>query len=346
MELVICPTCASVTNAAFDETAVGYDGDYENSQLFSGTFRAFAAELAEQLVVGHGLQGRPVVEVGSGKGEFLAMLAQAGAGSATGYDPTYGGEIDHLDPELDIRLVRTMFDSSTVEQVPALVCARHVLEHLPDPVAMLDSVRSALAGDPSCLLYVEVPDADFTFTASGLWDIIYQHCTYFSPVSLGFVAELGGFEVAALRSVFGGQFLALEARPGTSASAPAAAPVAEVERVLEDRARFAREYRATVERWQERLSGWQDAGRTSALWGAGAKGVTFLNLVGSDIDVVVDLNDRKHGRHLPGTGHEVLAPGALAQFRPDVVVVMNAAYEDEIRRDLEDMGVSPEIVLV
>ncbi len=345
MELVVCPSCAAVTNAAFDDSAVSYDGDYENSQLFSGTFRSFATDLAQRLVVGHGLQGRPVVEVGSGKGEFLAMLAEAGAGTATGYDPTYGGEVDHLDPELDVRLVTTMFDSSTVGEVPALVCARHVVEHLLDPVAMLESIRSALAGDPHCLLYVEVPDADFTFTSSGLWDIIYQHCTYFSSVSLGHVAELAGFDVVDLRSVFGGQFLALEARPSAAPNRPATPPGAEVERSLERRADFAGRYRSTVETWQERLGAWHDAGRTSALWGAGAKGVTFLNLVGSTVDAVVDLNDRKHGRHLPGTGHRVLAPSDLAAVRPDVVVVMNAAYEDEIRHDLSVMGLDPEIVL-
>lgn len=345
MELVLCASCATVTNAAFDERLVAYDGAYENSQLFSPTFRSYAAGLADRLIRDHGLSGGHVVEVGSGKGEFLAMLAEAGAGSATGYDPTYGGEVDHLDPSLGVRLVRTMFDASTVQESPALICSRHVLEHVADPVAMLRSLRDAVAGDPSCLLYVEVPDAAYTFTPSGVWDIIYQHCSYFSDVSLGHVAAAAGFRVTDLRSVFEGQFLSLEARPSTPQRPVLPPDPARVATTVAGLLAFADSYRSIVDDWGERLGRWSSEGRRCVLWGGGAKGVTFLNLVGSGIEAVVDLNVRKQGRFLPGTAHEVLAPDALRAIAPDVVVVMNPAYEAEIRHDLAMLGLSPEIAL-
>lgn len=345
MDLVLCRRCATVTNRSFDPQLVPYDGDYENSQLFSGTFRRYAVELAERLVADHELRGRPVVEVGCGKGEFLAMLATAGAGSATGYDPTYGGEVDHLDPTLGIRLVRTMFDETTVIERPSLVCSRHVLEHVVDPVGMLASIRSAVHVDRSCILYVEVPDAAFTFTPSGLWDLIYQHCSYFSAVSLERVARSAGFEVLDLRSVFGGQFLSLEARPSASPASVSDLD-GEVERTVELLAGFAAAYPELVNRWRERISGWVAAGRRVALWGGGAKGVTFLNLIGASVDAVVDVNVRKQGRFLPGTGHRVLPPSALSDAPPDVVIVMNAAYEAEIRTSLSEIGLAPEVVLV
>ena len=58
---------------------------------------------------------------------------------------------------------------------------------------------------------------------------------------------------------------------------------------------------------------------------------------------VVDINPHKHGKFLAGTGHEIVAPEALARIRPDCVVIMNRIYSDEIRADLERLGLRPEI---
>lgn len=345
VDLVLCPTCASVSNAAFEPDLVPYDGDYENSQLFSPKFRDYATDLARRLVSDHDLASKPVVEVGSGKGEFLAMLAEAGVGRATGYDPTYGGEIDDADPSFDIRLLRTNFDQSTVEEPPGLVCMRHVLEHLADPVEVLTSIRSAVRGDPTCVLYVEVPDAAFTFTRAGLWDVIYQHCSYFSAVSVEFVMHRAGFGAIDVQSVFDGQFLAVEGRP-TDLTERTHDLAEQVERTLAALRPFAGEYRQLVEQWRERIDTWQGDGRTVALWGGGAKGVTFLNSVAGHIDAVIDVNPRKQGRYLPGTGHEVIGPDSLSGVTPSVVIVMNAAYEAEIRKSLADLGLKPEIAVV
>ena len=42
---------------------------------------------------------------------------------------------------------------------------------------------------------------------------------------------------------------------------------------------------------------------------------------------------------MPGTGHEIVPPAALVDLDPNLVVVMNPAYEDEIRATLADLGV-------
>jgi hypothetical protein len=47
---------------------------------------------------------------------------------------------------------------------------------------------------------------------------------------------------------------------------------------------------------------------------------------------------------MPGSGHEIVAPAALTEIRPDLVVAMNPAYADEIGRDLQRLGVRAEVV--
>lgn len=338
VRLAGCERCGTVYNADFDPDIVPYDGHYENSQFFSARFRAYAQDLAARLVHDHHLAGRHVIEVGSGKGEFLAELARAGVGRATGFDPSYEGEIDALGLE-HVELVPEKYGPGSVVDPGAVVC-RHVLEHLTDPIAFLADIRAAMAED-SPVLYVEVPNRGVTFSEAGLWDVIYQHCSYFDERSLRWVAEAAGFEVLRSGTAFDGQFLFVEATPrpaGADRTPPSGPPSSDHDAAgIED---FASLYERVVGTWRARLASWKQEGRSVALWGGGAKGVTFLNLVDATaVDEVIDVNPRKQGSYLPGTGHRVISPAELAERPVDEVVVTNAAYLDEIVAQLAALGV-------
>ena len=71
-----------------------------------------------------------------------------------------------------------------------------------------------------------------------------------------------------------------------------------------------------------------------AIWGAGAKGATFVNIVDPDASLVtclVDVNPRKQGRSVAGTGHAGVAPDQLTPKGVATVIIMNPNYETEIR---------------
>jgi hypothetical protein len=78
-------------------------------------------------------------------------------------------------------------------------------------------------------------------------------------------------------------------------------------------------------------------------WGAGAKAVTFLNIVdpGDVISHVVDINPRKTGRFVPGSGQEIVEPNALRELRPQMILLMNAIYRDEIGSAVRALGLDP-----
>jgi hypothetical protein len=83
------------------------------------------------------------------------------------------------------------------------------------------------------------------------------------------------------------------------------------------------------------------------LWGAGSKGVSFLStldLTTDDVPYVVDLNPHKIGTFIAGTGQEIVAPDFLSDFRPDVVIIMNPVYRQEITQKLAALGLSPGIL--
>lgn len=338
LDLVACTGCGHVANAAFDPELVDYGEEYDASLHHSATFREFASSLARRLVEDRGVRGRHVVEIGSGKGDFLEELCRLGGNTATGYDPT----VQHDRRIPGVRLVADYFrPGQDLEDYDLLVC-RHVLEHLESPADLLRAVRAS--APEQSLLYLEVPSAEFNFGPEGMWDCIYPHVSYFSTTSLEALVRRCGFTVDRAGEAFGGQFLWVEVRPGVPESAPAGGAVLEHLERLET---FREHWAENVSRWRRTIDDRAARGDRLALWGAGSKGVTFLNAVDEAARLsVVDLNPNKWGRYLPGTGHLIEEPRSLVERPVATVLITNPVYRDEIAAELRDMGVQADVVSV
>lgn len=69
------------------------------------------------------------------------------------------------------------------------------------------------------------------------------------------------------------------------------------------------------------------------VWGAGAKGVSFVNILDPDgqyIDALVDINKDKHGRYSPLSAHVVISPEEFLKRPNGCVYIMNGNYKEEI----------------
>lgn len=344
LDLRFCESCGHLWNAAFAPDRVTYDAEYENSLHYSARFQAFARALAADLAARHGLAGGTVVEIACGKGDFLGLLREAGAARAVGFDPSFEPDRHGEVPGVEVR--RELFTAATAGDLSCdLLCCRHALEHMADPVDFLRLIHGALAGSPAAPVYLEVPNGFWTLRDLGVWDLIYEHPQYFSARSLATAMARAGFAPEAVDEAFGGQFLGCRA---VRRDGPVAAPRTDLADPAALGARFDAAARERRGAWAERLAGWRREGRRAVLWGAGSKGVTFLNVLGAGEEIagVVDINPHKQGRYVPGTGHPVLAPDAVAAVDPVAVVVMNPLYRDEIGADLAARGCRPELLTV
>lgn len=346
IELAICHSCGMIANAVFDPALVSYDPRYDNSLHFSSRFQSYAEMLARRLIQTYDLKDKTVIELGCGKGDFLELLCQLGEVRGIGFDPTYVGNGDASSAARNMFVVRDVFSEKYSHLDCSLVCCRHTLEHISHPVTFLQTVRRAI-GQRKTPLFFEVPNAWYMLREGSVWDVIYEHCSYFSAPSLARLFRQCRMTVDEVREDYGDQFLCLHATTANGSAVESGSEQEAVLRIVNAAANFGKAYREKVSVWKERLQLYQHQGKRAVIWGAGAKGVTFLNAVGdSGIEYAVDLNPRKHSRFIPGTSQQVVSPAFLREYRPEVVLVMNPMYREEITNHTLSLGFAPEVLTV
>jgi SAM-dependent methyltransferase len=342
LDFAVCNACGFVCNRAFNLSLLSYGEDYDNTQSCSAYFDAYLDALVRHLVEKCGLHDCTIVEVGCGKGQFLRKLVDyPGANNrGFGFDPSYVGPDIQLDGRLQFR--RCYYDDTCTDVRADAVICRHVIEHVPQPLALLRSVRAALAQAPQAKVFFETPCVEWILRHRVVWDFFYEHCSLFSAASLRSAFEQAGFAVNRVDTLFNGQYLWLEAQPDTGPLLPIQAPPDTVALALA----YGAEEQRLRQLWLARLHSLRAHGKI-ALWGAGAKGATLANLLDPDgtlIDCVIDINPRKQGRYLPGTGHPIVAPAELPRRGVLQAILMNPNYRQENLQLLAQAHIALELI--
>lgn len=350
LDLAFCADCGFIHNPHFEEEKTEYSGRYEETQGFSRTFSAFHKNLAEGLIEKHDLHGKTVLEIGCGKGEFLVLMAELAGATGVGVDPVV--HLDRIDSEAAERLTfhKEFYDADKHGGRPVdFVACKMTLEHIPNVHEFLSEIRRGLGDQREAVVFIQVPEAMRILREIAFEDIYYEHCSYFTPGSLARAFRAAGFDVHDLNVEYGDQYLTIEAKVAAAdpAAAPAPLPIEDDLAELKQRiAEFPARVAAKTAEWRALIDAAKARGETIALWGSGSKAVAFLTTLGvaDEIAAVVDINPYKRGAYMPRTEQQIVAPQDLAEIRPDLVIVMNRIYEDEIAKDLREIGLEPRLV--
>lgn len=340
--LAFCERCGFIQNVRFDPEIVDYSMPTEESQAFSNRFNVFASALADDLVARLGLEGRSLLELGCGKGDFLRLMVDRGMKPALGIDPGFLPNRDEFGPDVEFR--RDWFGPSDTHLTADLVISRHLMEHVPNVKEFFGWIAESASRTKGSMVFTEVPDTARVLREGAFWDVYHEHCSYFTLGSLARSLRQVGMSVTRLEYGFDGQYLLAESSLWESDAVPSREDTPEeIGKLVES---FAVEAEAGVDRWRDRIRSVAASGEKVAIWGGGSKAVAFLSSLGvSDVDVV-DINPHKQGTWLPGTRVQIREPGDLEEIQPTLVIPMNPVYVDEIRRDLDVMGLSPKLIPV
>ncbi len=344
LRIAACRTCGFVFNAAFDPSLIDYDVRYENDQGNSPAFSAHMRAMADRIL--DGLTGRAdiaVVEIGCGQGRFLAALGGRAGGRvsmAIGYDPAWRGGA--IPPH--VRIEAQAFDAAAIRRLAHpidVILTRHVIEHLADPVGFLSDIRNALPTAWNGRLFLETPSLEWIVHGRVLHDFFHEHCNYFGSAALGYAFARAGFRALKIDPVFDGQYHWAEAaadRPD-----PALPEAGDVLASLDALATYERGFAAA---WRTTLAMLRPKGKI-AIWGAGAKGVTFANMVDPRsewITCLIDINPAKQSRFAPVTAHPVCHPREAMRDGIVSIIIMNPNYRAEIEAELSGAGEHPTLL--
>jgi cephalosporin hydroxylase len=277
---------------------------YDNDQLASSSYRAHIEEVVATLAKSVALDERSMVlEPACGSGYLLAQLAARTGARILGYDPQYKGTFG-----LQAAVRKELFRAPSAEPAD-LIILRHAIEAVTDVDELLAAVVGSLSS--SGVLYLEITDLDALVRRGDSTLFSCEYGRYYSLRALDRCLGRHGLLISEARSCFGGDYLAVFAR-----RMPEAQPLG-----------------ATLDRVEAELA---RRGKV-VLWGSAGRGISALLQRGWDTTRVAfcaDVDPGKQGKYIPITGQRILSPQEVRSFAPDLVLVSNSRYLQEIRSEL------------
>lgn len=346
IQLCFCKDCGFIFNSAFDPSLLAYSSDCEESQGYSPTFMAFARKLAEDLIKKYDLHNKKILEIGCGKGEFLKLICQMGNNHGIGFDPAYVEGRGSDAGKGRVEFIKDYYSERYADYTADAICCRMTLEHIPETAKLVQTVRHAVGDNTETLVFFQVPDVARILEDCAFEDVYYEHCSYFSTGSLSRLFINNGFKVLDVRTDYDGQYIMLETKPDSGESVGEVKSVDDLEQLKKNVDQFQMRFAEKTGYWSRLLENYQTQGKKVVLWGSGSKGVAFLTAlnVGSEIEYVVDINPYRQGTYMAGTGQLVVSPEFLKDYLPDAVIIMNAVYYEEIKRDINKIGLNPHLL--
>jgi len=301
-----------VFSSDFTDFIIDYDMHYQNEQSNSPYFRRHLEHVIEIMHDNNTLKGK-VVEIGCGKAFFMDMLLDRGV-DVVGFDPTYEGHSP--------KVIKDFFSGKYSDINAEFIILRHTLEHIEAPFQFIKTI--AAANRFKGKIYIEVPTFDWIMEHNASEDIFYEHCNYFTLTTLQmlFTKSTGG-------NFFNGQYIYV------------IADLADIKEDLEEKKiqPYEVKFNDRIAEYDSLISRLINV----AIWGAGAKGSTFLNLLDKDckkIKYVIDINPKKQNQYVGGTGHKIIRPGELEGKGIENIIVMNKNYIDEIKTITQPLNIN------
>ena len=348
LQLGFCPNCTFISNVQFESDLHNYNPTYEETQGFSACFNAFAKSLAQRVIDKYDIHNKTILEIGCGKGEFLALMCELGNNKGIGIDPAYVPERNPDKTKSRVEFIQDFYSPKYSHLEADVICCRHTLEHIAPTLEFMQQIRQTIADRPDTLIFFELPDVMRVLKEGAFWDIYYEHCSYFNPGSLTRLFRISGFNLDEIYNDYDDQYLIITAYPSRKSDSQGSNLDNNMDTYKKAVSQFKQKCSQKIDYWLKTINELNRQGKRIVIWGSGSKAVAFLTTLklSEPIEYIVDINPYRHGKYIPGTGHEIVAPKFLKEYKPHKIIVMNPVYCDEIQQELDDMNVKADLLPV
>lgn len=343
-----CTRCWLTQTEDFADREEFFSGDYAYFSSFSSTWLAHAKAYVAAMRARFDLGPQSLVaEIAANDGYLLRFVREAGI-ACYGVEPT--ASTAQAARAIGLEIVEEFFGVELATRLAAegrradLIAANNVLAHVPD-------INDFVAGFAVLLK----PDGVATFEFPHLLEMVrgaqfdtayHEHYSYLSLIAVSRIFAAAGLRVFDVETTphHGGSLRVFAARADSAAHAVTPAVAAMIGRERQagmETAGFYTSFQGQADRVRDEFRAFLAEARAKGLkvaaYGAAAKGNTLINFADVDaasIAFVVDRNPAKQGLFLPGSHIPVLAEAALAEEKPDRVVILPWNLETEIKTQL------------
>jgi hypothetical protein len=345
LRLKVCATCWLVQTEDYAAANEFFSADYAYFSSVSQSWLTHAARYVEMITRRLSLGSQSfVIEIASNDGYLLRNFV-ANKIPCLGIEPT--ASTAQAAEALGIPTRREFFGEALAQRLVSegrsadLILGNNVYAHVPDINDFTRGLRTALK--PGGTITLEFPHLMRLIEESQFDTVYHEHFSYLSLTTVRRIFEAAGLRVFDVEELgtHGGSLRVYgchetDSRPPSPA---VLAVLAEEKRrgltSLEIYSSFQSRADLVKDAMVSFLIAQKRAGKSVAAYGAAAKGCTLLNYGGVKPDLlpfVCDAAASKQGRFLPGSHIPILAPEALRERKPDIVLILPWNIADEVAR--------------
>lgn len=313
VNLTVCQ-CSGCGLVQLSNDPVPYYREVIRSAAFSEVIKDFKTKQFGNFIQKYFLQGKKVIEIGCGRGEFLTLLHQF---DVDAYGLEYSEASVAQCVKNGLQVSKGYLDSKAKVLATGPFDAFVLLmfmEHMPDPNSALKGIYDNLSDGAVGL--VEVPNFDMMLRNKLFSEFICDHLLYFSMDTLRITMNLNGFEIIECNELRDDYVISAVVKKLGKL---------DISDFYDYQIKIQTEIYEYIGRFGE---------KKVAIWGAGHQALAIIALtkIEDKIRYVVDSAPFKQGKYTPATHLPVVAPDTLCSEPVDAVIVMAASYSDEVAR--------------
>lgn len=312
IQLNLCQ-CSGCGLVQLDCTPVDYYRDVIRAGGYTSTMVDLRREEYSNLISTYGLEGKKIIEIGCGQGEFLNILKEF---PVKAYGIEHNDSLANIARESGLNVENNFAgDESTVLKGGPFdaFLSFNFMEHQPNPNGMMRCIYNNLVDGGYGL--ITVPSFEYILENDSFYELLRDHIANYTEGTLRFLLEKNGFCVLSCCRI----------NRDT------------LEMVVQKRIRIdvtglKDNFGLLTEQMKDFVEKKAAENKSVAVWGASHQGFTAVSTTGTaeNISYIIDSAPFKQGKYAPASHLPIVSPEYFYQNPVDTVLIIAPGYTNEI----------------